>query len=146
MNLHKAKKENHYFFSSQVRADQMPGPPREGQLPSEVFLCQLAVTWITCQELHRVGREFDAPLPAKELEQVRSCAITTPHSRSSKRAVLFDVGRGSVSASASLQDPSRSRYLRVERRQHTVTVIFFTCAQCHERLDFHFLRSLADIL
>ena len=25
-------KKNHYIFSSQLRADQMPGPPREGQL------------------------------------------------------------------------------------------------------------------
>ena len=60
--------------------------------------------------------------------------------------MLFDVGQGSVSASASLQDPSRSRYSRVERKQLTVAVIFFTYAQDHERLDVHFLRSLADIL
>ena len=32
MSMHKAKKKNHYIFSSQFRADQMPGPPREGQL------------------------------------------------------------------------------------------------------------------
>ena len=25
----KKKKKNHYIFSSQLRADQMPGPPRE---------------------------------------------------------------------------------------------------------------------
>ena len=30
--IQKKKKENHYIFSSQLRADQMPGPPREGQL------------------------------------------------------------------------------------------------------------------
>ena len=28
----KKKKKNHNNFSSQLRADQMPGPPREGQL------------------------------------------------------------------------------------------------------------------
>ena len=29
---HLKKKKNHYILSSQLRADQMPGPPREGQL------------------------------------------------------------------------------------------------------------------
>ena len=28
----KKKKKNHYILSGQLRADQMPGPPREGQL------------------------------------------------------------------------------------------------------------------
>ena len=28
---------NHYIFSSQPRADQMPGPPREGQLMCILF-------------------------------------------------------------------------------------------------------------
>ena len=28
------EKKNHYLFSSQLRADQMPGPPWEGQLIS----------------------------------------------------------------------------------------------------------------
>ena len=32
------KKKNHYIFSSQPRADQMPGPPREGQLMCTLFL------------------------------------------------------------------------------------------------------------
>ena len=32
MSMHKAKKKNDYIFSSPFRADQMPGPPREGQL------------------------------------------------------------------------------------------------------------------
>ena len=32
------KKGNHYIFSSQLRADQMPGPPREGQLMCTPFL------------------------------------------------------------------------------------------------------------
>ena len=36
------KKKNHNIFSSQLRADQMPGPPREGQLMCTLFLsmCQ----------------------------------------------------------------------------------------------------------
>ena len=32
------KEKNHYIFSSQSRADQMPGPPREGQLTCTLFL------------------------------------------------------------------------------------------------------------
>ena len=31
------KKKNHYIFSSHLRADQMPGPPREGQLMCTLF-------------------------------------------------------------------------------------------------------------
>ena len=31
------QKKNHYIFSSQLRADQMPGPPREGQLMCTLF-------------------------------------------------------------------------------------------------------------
>ena len=31
-------KQNHYTFSSQLRADQMPGPPQEGQLMCTLFL------------------------------------------------------------------------------------------------------------
>ena len=34
---HGAKK-NPYIFSSQLGADQMPGPPREGQLMCTLFL------------------------------------------------------------------------------------------------------------
>ena len=36
----KKKKNNkkHYIFPSQLRADQMPGPPREGQLMCTLFL------------------------------------------------------------------------------------------------------------
>ena len=37
MHLQK-KKKNHYIFSSLLRADQMPGPPREGQLMWTFFL------------------------------------------------------------------------------------------------------------
>ena len=33
-----AMKKNHCIFSSQPRADQMPGPPREGQLMCTLFL------------------------------------------------------------------------------------------------------------
>jgi hypothetical protein len=35
-------RKNHYIFLSQLRADQMPGPPREGQLMYTLFLstCQ----------------------------------------------------------------------------------------------------------
>ena len=36
--LQKKKKKNHYLFSSQLRADQMRGPPREGQLMWTPFL------------------------------------------------------------------------------------------------------------
>ena len=32
------KKKNHYIFSSQLRADQMPGPPRGDQLMWTPFL------------------------------------------------------------------------------------------------------------
>ena len=32
------KKKNHYIFSSQLRADQTSGPPREGQLMCTLFL------------------------------------------------------------------------------------------------------------
>ena len=32
------KKKNYYIFSSQLRADQMPGPPREVQLTNDFFL------------------------------------------------------------------------------------------------------------
>ena len=32
------KKKKHYIFSSQLRADEMPGPPREGQLMWTLFL------------------------------------------------------------------------------------------------------------
>ena len=32
------KKKNQYIFSSQLRADQMPGPTREGQLICTLFL------------------------------------------------------------------------------------------------------------
>ena len=32
------KKKNHYIFSSHLRADQMPGPPWEGQLICTLFL------------------------------------------------------------------------------------------------------------
>ena len=32
------KKKNHYIFSSQLRADQMPGPPREVQLTNDFCL------------------------------------------------------------------------------------------------------------
>ena len=35
--LKKKKKENQYIFSSQLRADQMPGPSREGQLMCTLF-------------------------------------------------------------------------------------------------------------
>ena len=31
-------KKNHYIFSSQLRADQMPGPQRDGQLMCTLFL------------------------------------------------------------------------------------------------------------
>ena len=34
----KKKKKNHYIFSSHLRAGQMPGPPREGQLMCTLFL------------------------------------------------------------------------------------------------------------
>ena len=30
--------KNHYIFSSQLRADHMPGPPRKGQLMCTPFL------------------------------------------------------------------------------------------------------------
>ena len=39
----KKRKKNGYIFSSQLRADQMPGPPREGRLMCTLFLS-------TCQE------------------------------------------------------------------------------------------------
>ena len=32
------KKKNHHIFSSQLRVDQMPGPPWEGQLMCVLFL------------------------------------------------------------------------------------------------------------
>ena len=32
------RRENHYISSSQLRADQMPGPPREVQLTNDFFL------------------------------------------------------------------------------------------------------------
>ena len=32
------KKKNHHIFPSQLRADQMPGPPREGPLMCTLFL------------------------------------------------------------------------------------------------------------
>ena len=32
------KKENHYIFISQLRTDQMPGPPREGRLMCTLLL------------------------------------------------------------------------------------------------------------
>ena len=32
------KKKNHYIFFTQLRADQMPGPSREGQLMCTLFL------------------------------------------------------------------------------------------------------------
>ena len=35
---YKEKEKNHCIFSSQLRADQMPGPPREGQLMCTLFL------------------------------------------------------------------------------------------------------------
>ena len=34
----KEKKKKNYIFSSQLRADQMPGPPREVQLTNDFFL------------------------------------------------------------------------------------------------------------
>ena len=34
----KKKRKNHYDLSSQLRADQMPGPPQEGQLMCTLFL------------------------------------------------------------------------------------------------------------
>ena len=34
----KKKKERNYIFSSQLRADQMPGPPWEVQLTNDFFL------------------------------------------------------------------------------------------------------------
>ena len=34
----KKKKKKHYRFSSQPRADQMHGPPQEGQLMCTLFL------------------------------------------------------------------------------------------------------------
>ena len=34
----KKKKMNYYIFSSQLKADQMPGPPREVQVTRELFL------------------------------------------------------------------------------------------------------------
>ena len=39
--LHKREKNNninHCMFSCQLRADEMPGPPREGQLMCTLFL------------------------------------------------------------------------------------------------------------
>ena len=35
----KKEKKNHYIFSSQRRADQMLGPPWEGQLMFTLFAC-----------------------------------------------------------------------------------------------------------
>ena len=35
---HEKKEKNHYIFSSQLRPDQMPGLPREGQLMCTLFL------------------------------------------------------------------------------------------------------------
>ena len=35
------EKKNHNIFSSQLRADQMPGPPREGQLMCTLFLSEV---------------------------------------------------------------------------------------------------------
>ena len=37
----KKKKEDHYIFSRQFRADQMPGPPQEGQLMCTLFVSML---------------------------------------------------------------------------------------------------------
>ena len=36
--LDRREEENHHIFSSQLRAGQMPGPPREGQLMCTLFL------------------------------------------------------------------------------------------------------------
>ena len=36
--MKKKEKRNHYIFSSHLRADSMPGPPREGQLMCTLFL------------------------------------------------------------------------------------------------------------
>ena len=38
LGMARRKKKNCYIFSSQLGADQMPGPPREGQLMCTLFL------------------------------------------------------------------------------------------------------------
>ena len=39
--LHPEEKKNHYIFPSQVRADHIPAPPREGQLIMTHRMCTL---------------------------------------------------------------------------------------------------------
>ena len=46
-------KKNHYIFSSQLRADQMPGPPRVGQLMCTLFLSMRQVKYQLLQDACR---------------------------------------------------------------------------------------------
>ena len=48
--VHQQKEKNHYIFSSQLRADQMPGPPGEGQLMWTLFVS-------ICQEIEQHQRK-----------------------------------------------------------------------------------------
>ena len=52
-------KKNHYIFSSQLRADQMPGPPRDGQLMCTLFLS-------TRQQIEQHMYTNDVILPHEE--------------------------------------------------------------------------------
>ena len=51
--VHQQKKKNHYIFSSQLRADQMPGPPREGQL-----MCTLSLSIRHETEQHQRNQQY----------------------------------------------------------------------------------------
>ena len=53
MEKKKKMMKNHYIFSSQPRADQMPGPPREVQVTCELFLERM--------EIRKIPAEISAP-------------------------------------------------------------------------------------
>ena len=57
--LHRLKKKNHYIFSSQLRADQMPGPPREIQLTNDFCLDSHHTMAGLCIGEHDMGHQAD---------------------------------------------------------------------------------------
>ena len=48
------EKKNQFIFSSQLRADQMPGSPREGQLMCTLFLGTRATLMMSSFHMKRI--------------------------------------------------------------------------------------------
>ena len=68
-------KKNHCIFSSQLRADQMPGSPREGQLMCTLVSKHASINTSWPPGLGRT----DLTLPSSSPTWAQACALAVSH-------------------------------------------------------------------